>query len=200
MPGNEVQAFKQNLAVARNLVGAAVALAAQAAPVFDVSDLLRAALVLGVSAFDLFMHDEVRVRMLALESGPAAAWPDAFARFRISMASYNQASQQPGQSWFENEIRNQHGFLAFQQPEKVADAIRLVSGVSLWTDVGVQVGRPAIDVKTQLAIIVDRRNKIVHEADIDPTPPPSRFPITRPDVEDSLDFVETLVDAIAAVL
>jgi hypothetical protein len=54
------------------------------------------------------------------------------------------------------------------------------------------------DVKTRLKLIVDRRNKIAHEADIDPGHPGTgtRWPITRADVDSSLDFIEELCEAI----
>ena len=77
--------------------------------------------------------------------------------------------------------------------------MRLVSDVELWAAVGTQLSRPSADVKTQLKLIVDRRNKIAHEADMDPTPPRSRYPITRNLVDTSLDFLENVANAIIAV-
>ncbi|MCX2971959.1 hypothetical protein OSB71_24420, partial [Streptomyces sp. JHD 1] len=67
--------------------------------------------------------------------------------------------------WLEQEIREQHGYLSFQQPDKVADAFRLVSDVSLWVEVAKHLGLRPEDVKRQLKLIADRRNKIAHEAD-----------------------------------
>ena len=54
------------------------------------------------------------------------------------------------------------------------------------------------DVKLQLKLIVDRRNKIVHEADVDPTPPRTRYAISAWAVGTSLDFLEDLVEPIDA--
>jgi hypothetical protein len=137
--------------------------------------------------------------MLALSAVPPSLWPSAFARFRVSLQSVDQAMTGAGQTWLENEIRLQHGYLAFQQPDKVADALRLVSGVELWPAVGTYLGRTAADLKTQLKLIVDRRNKIAHEADMDPTPPRARYPISRRMVDASLDFLEGIAVAIVAV-
>lgn len=57
----------------------------------------------------------------------------------------------------------------------------------------------AKDVKARLKLIVDRRNKIAHEADLDPTSPGFRWRIDGPMVKDAVDFIEHLGDAIYQV-
>ncbi|MCG7524813.1 HEPN domain-containing protein [Streptomyces sp. OfavH-34-F] len=199
MPASEVQLFKQNITYARDLISTASALRAQLTSVINTDDLLRSALVQGVSAFDHFVHEEVRARMIAIQSGQSDR-TKGFDRFRVSLAAVNLALKSGGVGWLEQEIREQHGYLSFQQPDKVADAFRLVSDVSLWAEVAKHLGLRPEDVKRQLKLIADRRNKIAHEADTDPTPPRSRYPIGEKMVRDSVDFLEAVVDAIAAVL
>jgi hypothetical protein len=46
---------------------------------------------------------------------------------------------------------------------------------------------------------VDRRNKIAHEADSDPTNIGQRWPIDHALVEEALEYIETLVQAISEV-
>jgi hypothetical protein len=200
VPAQELDLLQTSLGYARAMAATAAALEVQLTGAIDVSDLLRAALVQAVSAFDHFVHEEVRARMLSLLAGPADRWPAGFARFRVTLQSVDHAKTRAGQTWLENEIRIQHGYLAFQQPDKVADALRLVSDVELWSAVGAHMGRPASDLKTQLKLIVDRRNKIAHEADIDPTPPRGRYPISRIMVDASIDFLDHLALAIVAVM
>ena len=53
--------------------------------------------------------------------------------------------------------------------------------------------------KAQLCAIVDRRNKIAHEADLDPGNPGERWPIDRPLVEEAIDFIESTIRAIYEV-
>ncbi|MFC7966104.1 HEPN domain-containing protein [Streptomyces cinereoruber] len=199
MPAIEVSLFKQNMAYARDLIATASALRAQVTAAVNTDDLLRSSLVQGVSAFDHFIHEEVRARMIATQLGQHRR-AKGFDRFRVSLASVSTALTAGGASWLEQEIREQHGYLSFQHPDKVADAFRLVSDASLWAEVAKQLGVPPDDIKRQLKLIVDRRNKIAHEADTDPTPPRSRYPIGEAMVRDSLDFLEKLVDAIDAVL
>lgn len=199
MPTSEVSLFKQNLTFARDLIATALALNAQLTSAVDTDDLLRSALVQGVSAFDHFVHEEVRARMVLTQLGNHAA-AKAYGKFRVSLSSVNSALANGGANWLEQEIREQHGYLSFQQPDKVADAFRLISDVSLWTEVGQHLNAKPEDIKRQLKLIVDRRNKIAHEADTDPTPPRSRYPISESMVRDSIEFLEKVVDAIAIIL
>jgi hypothetical protein len=82
------------------------------------------------------------------------------------------------EDWLGEAVREKHSWLSFQHPDRIADAIRLVSSVKLWEEVGNELGISAKDAKLRLELIVDRRNKIAHEADMDPTNPGFRWPIT----------------------
>ncbi|MFF3852155.1 HEPN domain-containing protein [Micromonospora sp. NPDC002575] len=165
----------------------------------NTDDLLRFALVQGVSAFDHFVHEEVRTRMLMIQGGDLPACP-GFYRFRVSLSSVGKAVSTGGAAWLEAEIREQHSYLSFQQPDKVADAFRLVTDISLWREISTQLQRQPEDVKRQLKLIVDRRNKIAHESDTDPTPPRTRYSISLTMVNNSLDFLKDVVSALDAIL
>jgi hypothetical protein len=70
----------------------------------------------------------------------------------------------------------------------------------LWDEVAIQMNKSAKDIKQQLNSIVDRRNKIAHEADIDPTfNIGSRWNIDELLVGDAVDFIELLVESIHQV-
>ena len=58
------------------------------------------------------------------------------------------------------------------------------------------------DVKNRLRAIVNRRNQIVHEADLDPSIPGSmnRWPISPADVTSALDFIQDVCEAIHIVV
>jgi hypothetical protein len=122
----------------------------------------------------------------------------AFQKFSVSLDSALQIRTATNNIWLETEIRSRHGFLSFQQPDKIADAIRLISPIELWNEVGVSLNRSAADIKSKLQLIVDRRNKIAHEADIDPTYPGSsvRWPITATMVSDAANFIEEICETI----
>jgi hypothetical protein len=234
----------------------------------DVSDMLRAALVLAVSALDYYVHEVVTLGMLEIHRGnrsePAVSantTQSAFSRFQVSLggarqdritsldiASWleNEIQQSQGYeflqqsyeisaliptisnsivnrlnntSWLESEIRERLGYQSFQQADKIADAIRYISDKKLWDEVAVlmphtaantvhinaqsnlRTAKTAKSIRQQLNSIVDRRNKIAHEADIDPAfGIGSRWNIDEILVGEAVDFIEILVESIHQVL
>ena len=50
--------------------------------------------------------------------------------------------------------------------------------------------------KERLKLIVDRRNKIAHEADADPSYPHARWPIDEEIVSQSVDYLVSICDFI----
>jgi hypothetical protein len=154
---------------------------------------------MAVSALDHYVHEATRIGMLEVLDGRRPQTP-AFQRFAISLDNALQIKTATTNIWLETEIRARHGFLSFQQPDKIADAIRLISPIEVWNEVGAALNKPASDIKSKLQLIVDRRNKITHEADIDPTYPGSgvRWPITATMVSDATDFIEEICETIHA--
>jgi len=67
--------------------------------------------------------------------------------------------------------------------------MHLVADLNLWEEVGKEMGKDTRDVKIGLNLIIDRRNCIAHEADIDPSYPDSRWPINESMVDESIDFI-----------
>nr|WP_237396002.1 HEPN domain-containing protein [Okeania sp. KiyG1] len=174
---------------------------AQSTPALDLSDILRAALVLAVSALDYYIHEVVTLGMLEIHQGLRPE-PPAFSRFQISLGIAREGLKNPPDfaSYLEDEIRQRHSYKSFQQPDSIADAIRLISDKKLWQEVGNIMGRPDKDIKQELKIIIDRRNKIAHEADIDPTLSlGNRWGIDEIMVGDAVDFIEEVVDSIHSI-
>ena len=197
-----IDLFRISITRVRDLIAVHNSLKAQASSVLDLSDMLRAALVLAVSALDYYIHEVVRIGMLEIHRGPRPE-PPGFSRFQISLGSA-RAGINAGQnidSWLEDEIRQRHSYKSFQQPEAIADAIRLISDKKLWEEVSTNMGSPARSIKQQLSLIVDRRNKIAHEADIDPTLSiGNRWPIDELLVNEAVDFIEQVVESIDNIL
>jgi hypothetical protein len=128
------------------------------------------------------------------------AQTDALQRYQLPLPIAKGLSNVgTAQQVLDAEIRTKHSFLSFQHPDKVADAIRLFSEVRLWDEVGREIGLPAPVIKSSLSLIVDRRNKIAHEADIDPSYPGQRWPIDVPMVEEIFDKIEAICRAIFKV-
>lgn len=155
----------------------------------DVSDIYRAALVKAVSGYDKFVHELVLRGMLEAAYGRRPQ-TDAFGKFKVSLLSSLAAAQGViTESWLGPEIVLQHGHLAFQKCEKVADAVRLISGVQLWPTISAAVGVDTVTLKSEVDWIMDRRNQIVHEADIDPIIFGQKRSITRKEVLKSIALI-----------
>lgn len=175
-------------------------LAAMTTMVIDLTDLHRASLVLGVSALDFFVHEFVRLGMLEVNQGcrPTTV---AYLSFKIPLSAAGLGiANSPQDAWLDQAIRDAHSWPSFQHPDKIADAIRLISAVKLWDSVACQLGTDAQQVKARLITIVDRRNKIAHEADMDPTNLGTQWPIDSVPVNDALRFIDTVVKAIFAAV
>ena len=242
--------FHISIGRVRDLIALHNSVKAQATGALDVSDMLRAALVLAVSALDYYVHEVVTLGMLEIHRGqrseptPSAnTTKSAFSRFKVSLGgarqerlaaidiaswleteieqthgyaflqqSYTVAALIPAisssvvnrlnnASGLEDEIRERLGYESFQQPDKIADAIRYISDKKLWDEVANKISRPAKDIKQQLNSRVDRRNKIAHEADIDPTfNIGNRWNIDEVLVGNAVDFIEQIVESIHQVL
>jgi hypothetical protein len=178
----------------RNLRAIHDALKRRTTKAIDLTDLLRAQLVMAVSALDCFVHEVVRRGMLESHGGKRQQ-TDAFQQFSVSLAAVKAGMANPKSTdWLSTEIINRHGYLAFQYPDKIADAIRLIASVRLWERVGKLIGRNPKDIKRQVELIVQRRNKIAHEADADPSAPGARWPIDEKMVDDSITFIETVCE------
>ncbi len=162
----------------------------------DLSDILRAELVLAVSAFDYYIHALTKAGMIEVYRGHRTQTP-AFLRFAVSLENILQGMADPQNiDWLDYEIQTRHGWQSFQHPDKVADAIRHISQVRLWEEVASQLGRTAQDVKLQLNLIIDRRNKIAHEADRSTESPENRWPIDEEMVDTSIRFIEDIAETI----
>lgn len=133
----------------------------------DTSDLLRWQWVQCISAFDKFIHDIVRVGMLEIFLGKRASTPK-YNSFQIDIQTYKDMSNNKIDAAIilERKIILKHGFLAFQDPNKVADALSFIWNENdKWTKISNEMQVNKNNCTTYLKNIVIRRNQIVHEGD-----------------------------------
>ena len=194
--------FDANIRRARGLADIFRAMDAQTTGALDLSDILRAALVMSVSALDHFIHEIVRLGMLEAYRGERLRTM-AFLRFQVSLESVIEAtSGLVPETRLENQIRERHGHQTFQTPDQIADAIRLISEMPLWNDVSVYLAADGRELTDRLSLIVQRRNKIAHEADLMPDYAGQtafsdlRSPIEPGMVDDAINFIQQVARAI----
>jgi hypothetical protein len=195
-----IDQFRTNIERVRNLGAIYKALKSQTTGALDLSDILRAELVMGLSAFDHYIHELVRLGMIEVYNGHRVK-PPAFLRFQVALDNVIQGIANPtDDSWLEDQINSRHSYQSFQHPDKVAEAIRLISDVQLWNEVSQRLGITAQQTKQKLILIFDRRNKIAHEADMDPSFPGKRWPIDETLADDAIDFIELLAKTVYIVV
>ena len=198
---NTLEQFREDIERARTLGTMHDVLSQQAISGLDLTDLLRSQIVMVVSALDHYIHEITRIGMLEVYDGKRPQTP-AFLRFQVKMEATLQgiAAEHGDNRWLDEEIRRNHGHLPFQQPNKIADAIRLFSTCKLWPSVASELNLKVEDVKAQLQLILDRRNQIVHESDLDPSNLGNRWAISPLDSAKAINFIQKLGETIHIVV
>ncbi len=88
---------------------------------------------------------------------------------------------------------------SFQAPRNVEYALSLIEVNKVWSALSPIMGFTAEDISAKLAIIVNRRNKIVHESDID-QPTGMLTQIDDEMVTNCYIFIDQLVNAIESIV
>ena len=185
--------FQANIQRTRILFGIHDVLKTQITGALDISDILRSALVMAVSALDQYVHEIVRLGILEIYRNERNITIPSL-KFNVSLGSVRRCLVDPSDiSWLDSEIRERHSWQSFEHPDRIADAIRLISDMSLWETVASDLGSDTDYIKQRIKLIVDRRNKIAHEADIDPSFPNTRWPIDDQMVIETVTFIEQVV-------
>ena len=166
----------------------------------DSSDLLRWQWVLAVSALDKYVHDIVLKGMLDEFHGKRPL-TKGYKNFTLDMNAYLTIAyaKNPGVE-FEKAIVHKHSYLAFQYPDKIANALAYIwEEPHKWRVISSKMTTHISedDLKVKLTNIIVRRNQIVHEGDcLTVRIPLSQQAITREDTEDVVGFITELVEAI----
>ena len=161
----------------------------------QLDEVLRAQLVQTVSSFDTFIHDCVRIGIVrqfvnsGLSSNSLKNYPIPYDDFCAINAIPNINDKALYLSGVIKRINTKD---SYQSPVSVEYALGLIGVDKLWTRVSPGMRMTANDVKLKLANIVNRRNKIAHESDLDALGL-SLNPITLAEVDDVLTFIYGLV-------
>ena len=192
--------FQLNIQRVENLQGVYSSLSGTITSAIDLSDILRAEIVLLLSALDYYIHSKVLSKVEDTFTGKAAS-TIKFESTSVRISTVKQAlASGTSVQWLLDEIYHQHSWRSFQTPDNIADALKMVSQRKVWESVSKNLGAPVQDVKNNLRVLVERRNKIAHEADSDPSLPTAKLPITDVDVQIAIEFIKRIVAEIEIII
>lgn len=163
----------------------------------DISVMLRAEYVLIVSALDNYIHEVVRNGLLERFENPSLSKgmgiisiPLNIVKLLLTEANENQKKQ-----ILNSEIKKITSKDSYQSPKGIEFALALIDIKGIWNSISDYMLMKPNDIKDTLSLIVNRRNKIAHEADMDYLTL-QKTPIDRETVIDCLGFIKKLVDSI----
>jgi RiboL-PSP-HEPN len=156
------------------------------------------------------VHEVVAQNMLLIFEGVRTTCP-GFLTFPFSNDTLirvrNAETPSAASAAFDFEIRNRLSRVTYQFPGDIANGIRLISECELWNEIALAQNAAAPtkivtakSLKKSLSLIIERRNKIAHEGDLQPTIPRSPWPISRADVSFASDFILNLVRTIDDII
>lgn len=194
--------FVANMRDADALTGIYDYLAGTVGEAISFDDLLRSKIVYSVSAFDKLMHDLIRIGIVQTYAGSRTATPK-YINEPIPLGVSQQLSSTitpPPEILFEQFIRAKLKILSFQDPDKLSDGLSYIWQESQkWQKIAAHLGIPETTAKTTLRLIANRRNAIVHEADLDPITG-QKLSITKEESINIATFLSNLGNAICTLV
>jgi len=180
-----------------------------------VADILRAQWVYAVSALDKFIHDVVRIGMIRAFTGQGQR-SAKFLSFEIplsvllemapSESSNAVIDESERLTAFTKRVNDKLKHLSFQDASKIADGLSYIWEENYkWQKITQQINTDTgssqtdTNIKSELTRIVNRRNQIVHEADLS-LATGEKNEISTEDISIVVDFIEHLVKAIYHIL
>jgi hypothetical protein len=197
-----IQQFRLNLKSAKEL-GNIVDAIQVLAPYMDTSEVLRAQMVLGVSAFDCFIHDLVRLGTVEIYQGIRRYDQKKTLKPEFEIPKLHHLltlSKQDQLKDLNKEFQRIFKTKTFQEPNIIEKNLICIGLENIWFEVGLRMTLSKEDLIRQINLIMARRNSIVHEADIDLRGAlGQKTPIDKEDVLKNVLFIEALCENIYAL-
>ena len=174
----------------------------------ELSELLRAALVMAVSALDRYCHELVTSKIIGELKKPEDHIASELRKMEIPLIKAVEAirhARKPDsrpmnmvKAILQDKI---HRNFTLQKAGDIEQALHMVGINQLWTSCGTTMGEKPEQIKRKLNSIVRRRDSIVHEGDLvkhrkggSLTLNPIKFQVIHRDI----DWIKKLVEAIDA--
>ena len=164
-------------------------------------ELLRAIIVLAVSALDNYLHDFYRTEIVESFLG-TGNFNIKFENIKISVKIIKELesafSEAEKRGYLNAEIRKMQKTESFQSPKSIENIFTNIDVKNIWSKIESTVGMTAKNIRDELGLIIERRNKISHESDWDFINQ-KKNSIEKSEVDIVVDFVKKLVNGIETV-
>lgn len=186
--------YRASLSRARDLCELQEYLTKTYSPALDTTDMLRAAVVLGVSAFDYLVHELFRIEVLVRHRDRRL-----IERLHIPF-NVGVSDSAIRENLIDNYVRETNSYKSFVDPGKFSEAMGCFVQAP-WLRISEHLGEQEKPLKKRLRTIYRWRNRIAHEADINPVlAGVELWPIEKFDVLDAINDLERIGLATIAVL
>lgn len=205
---NALRTFDDNISDARALFSYYEYLGNEVkVPQDKIADFLRFQLVYAVSALDRFLHEIIRIGCIETLSGLRLV-TSKFSTLSINLANemklFTRVDILSDVSFLRSEfvkiasseISRLFAYMSFQDPEKVKDGLSYIwNEKQKFEKLATIMSMDRCYVEQTLKVIVNRRNQIAHEADVDPLLLQKRI-ITVSETNAVLSFISSFAHAV----
>jgi hypothetical protein len=164
-------------------------------PAIDLTELLRAQYVMIVSAFDYYIHNLVRENILDIFYDASKKIPNIKISLNIVNVLLQESNKDEQRRILDTEVKNILSRYSYQSSINVENAMGLIGVRKIWSKIASNLNQSSEDIKNRLNLIVNRRNKIAHESDINFITGAKEC-IDKAIVIDTIDFLKRLVNEI----
>lgn len=166
----------------------------------DASAILRAQLLLAVSAVDTYLHAAVSdVLHQKFFQGQGGLLEKSRIRLDFGCQLFHAKSLQEQEEIFDIAIKEAQSQKAYQAPRLIEEAMSLLGVKHLWSRIAKKENKKAKDIWDQMSVIIFRRNQIAHESDFDFVTMQLR-PANAREFGEAVDFLRRFVDDVDALI
>ena len=192
--------FQENIDQVKILGGIFSSIDNNTTPRLDSSDILRAEIVMAISALDAFIHGLVEEKMLLIYQGKRPQ-TKGYKNFQIPLSKItNVLSDSSDTTWLRDLIQIHTRYISYQTASKISSALILISDKPIWPEVANNLNMSESSIIKELNQIVQRRNQIVHQTDSIPECPNTRWPIDKQSVNDAICHIENICNSISRII
>lgn len=165
------------------------------------SNILRSQVSLLLSAVDFYIHEIIKIELLNIIKGERKQTP-SLKNCMISVQAFLAylSSSNTNNQILEDEIVYRNSFKSFLDPNKMAEALALISEEKIFKNLFPKLNFSKMEeLSKKMTEIFKRRNSIVHQMDYNSSTK-SQQPITKETVEEYINFYKKFIHELHTLL